>query len=154
MAAAAENTRFCLRIKGFRAVAERQQVPALQLKDALIKEVRETFGKAFAGHETGGGRSLISFLGRGHKKQSEADQSIIKEVLEDEVVLSDWLTLDQCEKVLVHLKESDRFKKLSIESGITSPPKSEELIRTLSFEPMSELQKRTSDLDGFKTPTS
>lgn len=149
MAAAADNTRFCLRIKGFRAVAERQQVPALQLKDALVKEVRETFAKAFAGgHE---GRSLISFLGR---KKGEADQSIIKEVLEDEVVLSDWLTLDQCEKVLVHLKESDRFKKLSIESGITSQPKAEELTRTASGEPSVELQKQTSDLDGFKTPTS
>jgi len=149
MAAAADNTRFCLRIKGFRAVAERQQVPALQLKDALVKEVRETFAKAFAGdHER---RSLISFLGR---KKGETDQSIIKEVLEDEVVLSDWLTLDQCEKVLVHLKESDRFKKLSIESGITSQPKAEELIRTPSGEPSVELQKQTSDLDGFKTPTS
>ena len=152
MAAAGDNTRFCLRIKGFRAVAERQGVPPLQLKDALVKEVREVFGKAFATHE-GGGRSLISFLGRGHKKQSaEAEQSIIKEVLDDEVVLSDWLTLDQCEKVLIHLKESDRFKKLSIESGITTPPKPEELIRTVSAEP--ELQKQTSDLDEFKTPTS
>ena len=45
---------------------------------------------------------------------------MIKEVLEDEVVLNDWLTLDQCEKVLIHLKESDRFKKLSIVSGISN----------------------------------
>ena len=121
------------------------------MKDALVKEVREVFGKAFATHE-GGGRSIISFLGRGHKKQSaEAEQSIIKEVLDDEVVLSDWLTLDQCEKVLVHLKESDRFKKLSIESGITAKP--EELVRTVSAE-QPELQKQTSDLDEFKTPTS
>lgn len=41
------TTRFCLKIKGFKKVAEKQQCPPLQLKDALIKEIRDTFTKQF-----------------------------------------------------------------------------------------------------------
>jgi len=45
--AAPESTRFCLRIKGFKKVAEKQLCPPLQLKDALVKEIKDTFGKQF-----------------------------------------------------------------------------------------------------------
>jgi hypothetical protein len=50
----------------------------------------------------------------------------VKEVLEDEVVLSDQLSLDQCEQIVVHLKESDKFRKLIFASGISPQTSHEE----------------------------
>jgi hypothetical protein len=82
-------------------------VSAFTLKEALIKELKETFTKQFqehpqtSGSHNSGARGLMSFLGKAvsnkASKLGEIDGTnppLIKEVLEDEVILNDWLTLD------------------------------------------------------------
>ena len=72
------------------------QACAPSLKEALLKELKDNFQRYLKG------------------------ESIVKDVLEDEVVLADTLTLQQCEKIVVHLKESEQFRKLNFASVI--PP--------------------------------
>jgi hypothetical protein len=113
-----------LKIKNFRHAASLQPSPItpLHLRDLLLKELRETFTNFDQSQQAQSKKSLYNYLTGSKKPQSSSQPigNIVKEVTEDEVVLQDWLTLEQCERVLVHLKESDRFKKLSIESVSTT----------------------------------
>lgn len=60
-----------------------------------MKELKETFTKAFT-------------------PPNQSNFVLIKEVLSDEVILNDQLTLDQCQEVIRHITESEKFKKLGV----------------------------------------
>ena len=83
---------FSLKIKNF----EKYPDP-VKLKDHLIKDLKDRFTKVFSPP----GLPPGSF-------------SIFKEVLKDEIILTDLLTLDQGHEVIEYIKESDKYKKLSI----------------------------------------
>lgn len=60
-----------------------------------MKELKDTFTKAFT-------------------PPNQTSFALIKEVLSDEVILNDQLTLDQCQEVIRYLTESEKFKKLGV----------------------------------------
>ena len=121
---------FSLKIKNF----EKYPDP-VKLKDQLIKDLKDRFTKVFSPP----GLPPGSF-------------SIFKEVLKDEIILTDLLTLDQGHEVIEYIKESDKYKKLSILS-VQIGQQSEE--RTMSDPPQAlndfKLVKETSQDIGPKT---
>jgi len=60
-----------------------------------VKELKETFTKAFT-------------------PPNQMNFALIKEVLSDEVILNDQLTLDQCQEVIRYITENEKFKKLGV----------------------------------------
>ena len=86
---------FSLKIKGF---YKHYQDRPRQTQDELIKELKETFTKAFA-------------------PPNQSNFVLIKEVLSDEVILNDQLTLDQCQEVIRFITENEKFKKLGVATG-------------------------------------
>ncbi len=64
-----------------------------------MKDLKEKFGKAFLPP----GLTSTTF-------------SLFKELVNDELILSELLTVDQHQEIIVFIKESEKFKKLSIQS--------------------------------------
>ena len=85
---------FSLTIKNFEKYPDPQK-----LRDNLIKDLKERFTKVFAPPGIPPG-----------------SYSIFKDILKDEIILSEMLTLDQGGEIIQYIKESDKFKKLSINS--------------------------------------
>ena len=85
---------FSLKIKGFEKYPDPQK-----LKDFLVKDLKDKFTKKFC-----------------PQGLQPNQYSLFKEIIGDEIILTDQLTLDQGQEIIIYIKESDKYKKLSIVS--------------------------------------
>ena len=69
-----------------------------------MKDIKDRFTKAF----TPPGVAPASF-------------SIFREITKDEILFTDILTLNQGSQIIEYIKESDKYKKLTILSVVTPP---------------------------------